>query len=83
MKLYQDATTKELVFLNGEEVRYPAFSEIQRISKADTYLTLKTVSGIMLITETIYSDFEDLAGTPYVSFAALKTALDGYFDSTI
>tara|TARA_R110000803_G_scaffold65653_3_gene126795 strand:+ start:370 stop:618 length:249 start_codon:yes stop_codon:yes gene_type:complete len=82
MKLYQDATTKELVFNNGIEYRYPAFSEIQRQQYGD-YLILKTVSGVSLVDKTLYSDLQDLAGTPYASFAALKTALDGYFDSTI
>jgi|TARA_B110000908_G_scaffold158153_1_gene198986 hypothetical protein len=81
-KIYQDAVTKELVIDNGIEFRYPAFSEIQRQQYGD-FLILKTVTGVPLLDKTLYSDLTDLAGTAYASFAALKTALDGYFDATI
>ena len=82
MKLYQDTVTKELVFDNGIEFRYPAFSEIQRQQYGD-FLILKTVSGISLLDKTLYSDLQTSAGVAYASFAALKTALDGYFDASI
>ena len=81
-KIYQDAVTKELVIDNGIEFRYPAFSEIQRQQYGD-FLILKTVTGVPLLDKTLYSDLTDLSGTAYASFAALKTALDGYFDATI
>ena len=82
MKLYQDTVTKELVLNNGSEIRYPAFSEIQRQQHGD-FLILKTVSGITLLDKTLYSDLQNEAGTPYASFAALKNALDGYFNASI
>jgi hypothetical protein len=81
-KIYQDTVTKELVIDNGIEFRYPAFSEIQRQQYGD-FLILKTVSGVPLLDKTVYSDLQNEAGTAYASFAALKTALDGYFDATI
>lgn len=81
-KIYQDAVTKELVIDNGIEFRYPAFSEVQRQKYGD-FLILKTVSGVPLLDKTVYSDLQNEAGTAYASFAALKTALDGYFDATI
>ncbi len=93
MKLYVD-TTGELVLDNstnplsqlddGWEYRYPAFSEIQRINVDSNYLRLEGVStDRVILSTTIYSDIEDSGGTPYVSFAALKTALDSYFDDTV
>ena len=84
-KIYEDATTKELVIEldGGDETRYPVFSEISRQNLATDYLKITTVSGLVLLNKTIYSDLTDSGGTPYASFAALKTALDGYFDSTV
>ena len=82
IKIYQDATTKELVIEDGIEYRYPAYSEIQRQQYGDS-LILKTVGNVLLLNKTIYSDLQNEAGTAYASFAALKTALDGYFDATI
>jgi hypothetical protein len=82
MKIYEDTVTKELVLLNGIEYRYPAYSEIQRQKQGD-FLIIKTVGGVDILNKTLFSDLQDEAGTPYASFAALKTALDGYFDSTI
>ena len=81
-KIYQDAVTKELVIDNGIEFRYPAFSEVQRQKYGD-FLILKTVSGVLLLDKTLYSDLTDSVGTAYASFAALKTALDGYFNASI
>tara|TARA_R110000803_G_scaffold169535_3_gene232568 strand:- start:1927 stop:2175 length:249 start_codon:yes stop_codon:yes gene_type:complete len=82
MKIYQDTVTKELVLLNGIEYRYPAYSEIQRQKQGD-FIIIKTVGGVDILNKTLFSDLQDEAGTPYASFAALKTALDGYFDSTL
>jgi len=36
-----------------------------------------------ILDKTLYSDLQDEAGTAYASFAALKLALDSYFDSTL
>ena len=82
MKIYEDTVTKELVLLNGIEYRYPAYSEIQRQKQGD-FIIIKTVGGVDILNKTLFSDLQDEAGTPYASFAALKTALDGYFDSTL
>jgi len=82
MKIYEDSVTKELVIINGIEYRYPAYCEIQRQKQGD-FLIIKTIQGVDILNKTIFSDLQDEAGTPYASFSALKTALDGYFDSTI
>jgi hypothetical protein len=82
MKIYEDSVTKELVIVNGIEYRYPAYCEIQRQKQGD-FLIIKTIQGVDILNKTIFSDLQDEAGTPYASFSALKTALDGYFDSTI
>ena len=83
MKLYVD-TTGELVLDNGWEYRYPAFSEIQRIKIDSDYLRLESIAtNRILLDTTIYSDLETSGGTPYASFAALKTALDTYFDDVV
>ena len=82
MKIYQDTVTKELVLLNGIEYRYPAYSEIQRQKQGD-FIIIKTVGGVDILNKTLFSDLQDEAGVAYASFAALKTALDGYFDSSI
>ena len=82
MKIYVDTVTKELVLLNGIEYRYPAYCEIQRQKQGD-FITIKTVSNVAVLDKTIYSDLQNEAGTAYASFAALKTALDPYFNSEI
>jgi len=82
IKIFQDTVTKELVVENGIEYRYPAYSEIQRQKQGDT-LIVKTIQGNNLIIKAPYTNLSNEAGTTYASFAALKTALDGYFDSTI
>lgn len=82
MKIYVDTVTKELVIDNGIEYRYPAYSEIQRQKWGD-YIVIRTVSNVPILDKTIYSDLQNEAGAAYVSFAALKTALDSYFDSTL
>jgi hypothetical protein len=93
IKIYQDGTTKELVISNGpisgvssgtQERRYPAFSEVARVNYNDTHLSIKSVStNSVMLDPTIFSQLQNEAGTAYASFAALKTALDGYFDATI
>jgi len=82
MKIYVDTITKELVILNGIEYRYPAYCEIQRQKQGD-FLIVKTTNNVSVLDKTLFSDLQDESGTPYVSFAALKTALDSYFDATI
>lgn len=82
IKIYEDSVTKELVVENGIEYRYPAYSEIQRQKQGDT-LIVKTIQGNDLIIKAPYTSLHNESGTVYASFAALKTALDGYFDSTI
>ena len=74
MKIYVDSVTKELVVLNGIEYRYPAYCEIQRQKQGD-FIIIKTTQGVSILDKTLYSDLQDEAGTPYASFAALKTAL--------
>lgn len=82
MKIYVDSVTKELVVLNGIEYRFPAYCEIQRQKQGD-FIIIKTTQGVSILDKTLYSDLQDEAGTPYASFAALKTALDSYFDSVL
>jgi len=82
IKIYEDSVTKELVIENGIEYRYPAYCEIQRQKQGD-YLLVKTVQTGELLLQAPYTSLFDEAGTVYASFAALKTALDGYFDSEI
>jgi hypothetical protein len=82
MKIYVDAVTKELVLENGIEYRYPAYSEVQRQKWGD-YIVIRTVSNVPILDKTIYSDLQNEAGTAYASFAALKLALDPYFNSEI
>ena len=82
MKIYVDTITKELVLNNGIEYRYPAYCEIQRQKQGD-FIIIKTTNNVAVLDKTIYSDLQDEAGTPYASFAALKTALDSYFDSVL
>jgi len=85
IKIYEDTTTKELVIDRGStEDRYGVFSEIKRVNQNDTNLSLYSISTNMaILIPTIYSDLQDEAGAAYASFAALKTALDGYFDATV
>ena len=82
MKIYVDTVTKELVLENGIEYRYPAYSEVQRQKWGD-YIVIRTVSNVPILDKTIYSDLQNEAGTAYASFAALKLALDPYFNSEI
>ena len=84
-KIYEDATTKELVVIRGGlESRYGAFSDLSRINDNDTNLSIThSESGRSILDPTIFSQLQNSSGTAYASFAALKTALDGFFDSTI
>ena len=61
----------------------PAFCEIQRQKQGD-YLLVKTVQGTgELLIQAPYTSLFNEAGTVYASFAALKTALDGYFNAEV
>ena len=82
IKIFQDTVTKELVIENGIEYRYPAFSEIQRQKQGDI-LIVKTIQGNNLLMQAPYTSLHNEAGTVYASFAALKTALDGYFNAEV
>ena len=82
IKIFQDSVTKELVIENGIEYRYPAFSEIQRQKQGDI-LIVKTIQGNDLLIQAPYTSLHNEAGTVYASFAALKTALDGYFNAEV
>jgi|TARA_R110000744_G_scaffold234755_2_gene352469 hypothetical protein len=84
-KIYEDATTKELVVIRGGlESRYGAFSDLSRINDNDTNLSIThSESGRSILDPTIFSQLQNSSGVAYASFAALKTALDGFFDSTI
>ena len=82
IKIFQDSFTKELVIENGIEYRYPAFCEIQRQKQGD-YLLVKTVQGNNLLLQAPYSSLFNEGGTAYSSFAALKSALDGYFNADV
>ena len=82
IKIFQDTVTQELVIENGIEYRYPAFSEIQRQKQGDI-LIVKTIQGNNLLIQAPYTSLHNEAGTVYASFAALKTALDGYFNAEV
>jgi len=82
IKIFQDSVTKELVIENGIEYRYPAFSEIQRQKQGDI-LIVKTIQGNNLLMQAPYTSLHNEGGTVYASFAALKTALDGYFNAEV
>jgi len=84
-KIYEDATTKELVITRGTlESRFAAFSDLSRINDNSLQLSVThSQSGKTVLDPTLFSDLQNEAGTAYASFAALKTALDGFFDSTI
>ena len=85
IKIYEDATTKELVVKrNTLESRYAAFSDLSRINDNDLSLSIThSESGRSILSPTLFSDLQNEAGSAYGSFAALKTALDGFFDSSI
>jgi len=84
IKIYEDATTKELVIERGNtEDRYPAFSELKRTKVGAGNIEIKAIaSNNAILDSTIFSDLQNSGGTPYASFAALKTELDKYFDAS-
>ena len=82
MKIYVDTVTKELVLNNGIEYRYPAYCEIQRQKQGD-FIIIKTTNNVAVLDKTIFSDLQNEAGAAYANFAALKTALDPYFNSEL
>ena len=85
IKIYEDGSTKELVIerSSNDEVRFPAFSEIRRRKIGSDALEISTVSGVLLLEKNVFGNLTNSGGTPYASFAALKTALDPYFDAAV
>jgi len=85
IKIYEDGTTKELVISRGSwEDRYPAFSELKRTKVGASSLEIKAIAtNNAILDATLYSDLQDSGGTPYASYAALKTEMDKYFDATL
>ena len=84
-KIYEDTVTKELVIIRGTlESRFASFSDLSRVNDNSLDLSIThSVSGKTILDPTLFSDLQNQSGTPYSSFAALKTALDGFFDSEI
>jgi hypothetical protein len=84
-KIYEDAVTKELVIIRGTlESRFASFSDLSRINDNSLELSIThSVSGKTILDPTLFSDLQDEGGSAYGTFAALKSALDGFFDSTI
>ena len=84
-KIYEDLTSKELVVVRGNlESRFAAFSDLSRVNDNNLYLSIThSESGKTILDPTLFSDLQNQSGTPYPSFAALKTALDGFFDSEL
>jgi len=83
-KLYEDATTKELVIedANGSQTRYAPFCEMSRTINGD-YTSIKYLpTDRIVLSATIFSELQDSGGSAYANAAAVKTALDGYFDAT-
>ena len=84
-KIYEDLTSKELVVVRGNlESRFAAFSDLSRVNDNNLDLSIThSDSGKTILDPTLFSDLQKQSGTPYASFAELKTALDGFFDSEI
>jgi len=84
-KIYEDTTTKELVIIRGTlESRYGAFSDLSRINDASLKLSIThSDTGRSILDPAAFGDLQTSAGVAYASFAALKTALDGFFDATV
>tara|TARA_R110002167_G_scaffold51576_2_gene149191 strand:+ start:204 stop:467 length:264 start_codon:yes stop_codon:yes gene_type:complete len=84
-KIYEDSTTKELVIVRGTlESRYAAFSDLSRINDNNSKLSVThSNTGKSVLDPTIFSDLQNESGVAYVSFAALKTALDGFFNAVV
>ena len=84
-KIYEDATTKELVIIRGTlESRYAAFSDLSRTNDDNSKLSVThSNTGMSVLDPTIFSDLQNEGGTNYASFAALKSALDGFFNAEV
>tara|TARA_Y100000385_G_C12607816_1_gene431634 strand:- start:225 stop:488 length:264 start_codon:yes stop_codon:yes gene_type:complete len=84
-KIYEDATTKELVIVRGTlESRFAAFSDLSRVNDNSLELSIThSESGRTVLDPTLFSDLQNEGGSAYASFSALKTALDGFFDSSL
>ena len=84
-KIYEDATTKELVIVRGTlESRFAAFSDLSRVNDNNLNLSIThSDNGMTVLDPTLFSDLQNEGGSAYASFAALKTALDGFFDSSL
>ena len=84
-KIYEDTVTKELVIIRGTlESRFASFSDLSRVNDNNLHLSIThSESGKTILDPTLFSDLQNQSGTPYASFAALKTALDGFFDSEL
>jgi hypothetical protein len=84
-KIYEDTVTKELVIIRGTlESRFASFSDLSRVNDNSLSLTIThSQSGKTILDPTLFSDLQDEGGSAYGTFAALKLALDGFFDSTI
>ena len=84
-KIYEDATTKELVIVRGTlESRYAAFSDLSRINDNSSLISIThSNTGRSVLDPTVFSDLQNESGSAYASFAALKSALDGFFNAEV
>ena len=84
-KIYEDATTKELVIVRGTlESRYAAFSDLSRINDNSSLISIThSNTGRSVLDPTVFSDLQNEGGSAYASFAALKSALDGFFNAEV
>ena len=84
-KIYEDATTKELVIVRGTlESRYAAFSDLSRTNDGNSKLSVThSNTGRSVLDPIIFSNLQNEAGAAYASFAALKSALDGFFNAEV
>ena len=84
-KIYEDLTSKELVVVRGNlESRFAAFSDLSRVNDNNLHLSIThSDSGKTILDPTLFSDLQNEGGTNYSSFAALKTAIDGFFNAEV
>ena len=84
-KIYEDATTKELVIVRGTlESRYAAFSDFSRTNDDNSKLSVThSNTGRSVLDPIVFSNLQNEAGAAYASFAALKSALDGFFNAEV
>ena len=80
-KIYEDATTKELVIVRGTlESRYAASSDLSRTNDDNSKLSVNHSNNESSVLDPIvFSNLQNEAGAAYASFAELKNSLDGYF----